>query len=363
MSENENASHNAAYLIALLRSLFEGSEPPALPDGCQPEELLQLAERHCVAGMAYYAVEKLPEIGLETSVKWRQIRDKALVTDLTQQMDLVVIGRAFSDAGIRYLPLKGSVIKPLYPKSDMRAMSDIDLLTDRESAEKTREIMSELGYSCERFGEDSPDIYCKPPMMNVEIHYALFGEDCKEFPEVFADPWSLCTADGMRFSFTPDAFFAYVLAQAVKRLEEGSAGIRQIMDLWACLQSDMGISLKRSLDMLKPSGKRDTAALMAALSEIWFGGRAHTEATLRLESRILGISAVETSAEISIKCSGKPGNLARLIFPAFADMQELYPVLKKAPVLLPACWLLRLVTKPFLDRRRNSENPKMLPKK
>lgn len=361
-----SGSENAAYLISLLRSLLTGAEPPALPEGCSAEELMQLAERHSVAGMAYYAMEKLPPIDLETSVKWRQIRDKALVKDLTQQMDLEVIGRAFSEAGIRFLPLKGSVIKRLYPQSDMRTMSDIDLLINEENAERARDIMSELGYSCEHFGYDIHDIYYKPPVMNVEIHRALFGEDGGEFRQVFADPWSLCTADGMRYSFTPDAFFAYILAHAVKHLEEGGTGIRTIMDLWVCLRSDMGISLKRSLDILGPSGKRSAAALMAELSEVWFGGRAHSEATLQLEEYILGsgtYGTVENSAANRIKRSGRLGYLARLLFPTFARMKEHYPVLKKAPVLLPGCWLIRLVTKPFINRRQNAEKLRTLMKK
>ncbi len=361
-----NGSEYAAYLILLLRSLLGGTDPPALPEGCSTEELMQLAERHSVAGMAYYAMEKLPPIELETSVKWRQIRDKALVKDLTQQMDLEVIGRAFSDAGIRFLPLKGSIIKNLYPQSDMRSMSDIDILIDEINAEKTRDIMSELGYSCEDFGRGIHDVYYKPPVMNVEIHRALFGDDGREFQTIFSDPWSLCTSEGMRCSFTPDAFFAYVLAHAVKHLEEGGTGIRTIMDLWVCLHSETGISLKRSLDILKPSGKRDTAALMVMLSEVWFGDGVHSEATAQLESYILGsgtYGTVENSAANHIKRAGKFGYLMRLIFPTFAHMKEHYPVLKKAPVLLPGCWLLRLVTKPFINRRQNSEKLKTLIKK
>ncbi len=355
-----------AYLIKLLRSLLEGAEPPAMPADCSPLALMELAERHSVAGMAYYAVEKLPPIDLETAVKWRQIRDKALVRDLTQLMDLEVIGRAFSDAGIRFLPLKGSIIKGMYPQSDMRTMSDIDILIDPENAEKVREIMTELGYSCEHFGYDVHDVYHKPPVMSVEVHRALFGEDGKEFQPVFADPWVNCTADGMRYSFTPDAFFAYILAHAVKHLEEGGIGIRSVMDLHVCLKSEMGISLRRSLDILAPSGKRETAALMAELSEVWFGDRPHSEATRELEKYIFGsgtYGTVENAAANRIARAGKLGYLMRLIFPPFERMKEHYPVLRKAPVLLPGCWLVRLVTKPFINRRQNAEKLKTLMKK
>lgn len=364
------------YLIMLLRSVLEGRElpaqpaPPALPappEGCELNALLTIAQRHSVAGMAYYALEKLtlPEGAL--SEQWRQVRDKALVKDIIQQQELETLGAALSGAGVRFLPLKGSIIKSLYPQSDMRTMSDIDLLIDEKNAEKARDIMAGLGFSCEHFGYDIHDIYYKPPVMNVEIHRALFGEDGREFQKIFADPWSLCRADGARYSFTPDAFFAYVLAHAVKHLEEGGTGIRSIMDLWVCAHSDMGIDAARSLDMLAPSGKSHIAFQMLALSEVWFGDRLPDENTEKLERYIFGsgtYGTVENSAKNRIeRAGGRPAYLLRLIFPTFERMREHYPLLKKAPVLLPWCWLVRLVTKPFINRRQNAEKLRTLLKK
>ena len=57
------------------------------------------------------------------------------------------------------------------------------------------------------------------------------------------------------------------------------------------------------------------------------------------------------------------GYFMRLIFPTFTHMKEHYPVLNRAPVLLPACWFARLVTKPFVNRRSNMEKLRVLMKK
>ena len=45
-----------AYLIRLLGSLLCGAEPPRPPEGCSASELMHLAQRHSVAGMAYYCL-------------------------------------------------------------------------------------------------------------------------------------------------------------------------------------------------------------------------------------------------------------------------------------------------------------------
>ena len=53
---------------------------------------------------------------------------------------------------IWYMPLKGTVIKELYPSIGMRQMSDFDILFDKKYAENVREIMLDLGFTCEHFG-------------------------------------------------------------------------------------------------------------------------------------------------------------------------------------------------------------------
>ncbi|MGN1339463.1 MAG: nucleotidyltransferase family protein [Oscillospiraceae bacterium] len=356
------------YLIGLLRGLLYGQQAKELPEGCGFERVFGLAQKHSVAGMAYYAVEtlKAPPAG-ELAKQWRQVRDMALVKDITQLAELESISAAFSAGGVRFLPLKGCIIKHLYPQSDMRTMSDIDMLIDPENAEKARDIMAGLGYSCEHFGYDVHDVYHKPPVMSVEVHRELFGEEGQEFQCVFPDPWSLCgIKDGLRYDFGADAFFAYVLAHAVKHLEEGGTGIRTVMDLWVCVHSGVGIDCGRALDILEPSGKSGAARRLVELSEVWFGDGRHTEQTRELERYIFGsgtYGTVENSAANRIRKSGRGGYLVRLVFPTFAHMKQHYPVLKRAPVLLPVCWLARLVTKPFVNRRQNAEKMKMIMRK
>lgn len=367
MSDNKNGLGEIRYLISILKALLKDEQPPEPPEGCDLGIVFKLAQAHSVAGMAYYAIEKLdiPPEG-EFAAAWRQVRDKAIVKDITQLSELESIGAAFSSAGIRYLPLKGSIIKHYYPQSDMRTMADIDMLIDPENVGKARDIMLSLGYSCEHFGYDVHDIYHKPPVMNVEIHRELFGEEGQEFKGVFGSPWELCERDGMRFRFRDNEFFAYVLAHAIKHLEEGGTGIRTVMDLWVCLDSNKNIDAEKALALLESSGKRSAAERLIALSRVWFGDAPHTDETMALQRYILGsgtYGTVTNSAQNRIKTSGRAGYFFQLIFPTFTHMRQHYPILKKAPVLLPACWFVRLVTKPFINRRQNSEKLRQILKK
>lgn len=352
------------YLLALLRSVLNGEPPPEPPEGLSLGRVMELAKAHSVANMAFYAIERSEKKPAEPLLsEWEQIRDMAVVKDINQLSELEQISEAMSERNIRHLPLKGSVLKELYPQSDMRTMADIDMLIDEENASAARDIMKELGYSCEHFGYDIHDIYYKKPIMNVEIHRELFGEEGKQFGGIFAEPFSLCENDGeTRARFTAEYFLAYVIAHAIKHYSEGGTGIRSIMDIAVCLRT-MPVDIEKVCAILEPSGCADTARDMAELSAVWFGGAEGGEKYDKMAEYILSCGTYGTirhSVENKVKDQGKAKYFLRLVFPTFWHMKQHYPILKKAPALLPFCWLFRLVTKPVINRKENAAKLKAL---
>lgn len=75
------------------------------------------------------------------------------------------------------------------------------------------------------------------------------------------------------------------------------------------------------------------------------------------------VGGYENMISNKMERSGKKMYFLRLLFPTFEHMKRQYPVLKKAPLLLPLYWLVRLVTKPFVNRRANAEKLKLLVRK
>ena len=65
---------------------------------------------------------------------------------------LLVIGdgeyrAAFEKNGIAHMPLKGILMKQLYPRPDMRIMGDADILIRVEQYEKIKPLLEELGFA------------------------------------------------------------------------------------------------------------------------------------------------------------------------------------------------------------------------
>ncbi len=355
------------YLLALLRSVLNDEKPPELPEGLSFGEIFGAAKAHSVANTAFYAVERLerkPEEPLLS--EWEQLRDKAIVKDINQLAELELISGALSEKNIRHIPLKGSVLKWLYPQSDMRTMSDIDMLVDGENAAAVRDIMQGLGYTCEHFGYDIHDIYYKQPIMNVEIQRELFGEEGQQFGEIFASPFSLCAEcyEGTRADFTDEYFLAYVIAHAIKHYGEGGTGIRSFMDIAVYLRAKP-TETERVCGILEPSGCADTARDFIRLSQIWFEGAESGERYDKMADYVFSggtYGTIQNAVENKVRLGGRVKYLFRLVFPTFRHMKQHYPFLKKAPVLLPLCWLVRLFTKPFINHEQNAAKLRALTK-
>lgn len=356
------------HLIALLKAALDGETPPSAPEGLSFAELFRLAQFHSVANIAYYSLERAgADIPSEIKGQWSAIRDKAIMADITFQTDYEELCKAFTEQGVRFLPLKGIILKSLYPQSDYRTMSDIDILIDAKNAQIIRDIMEKLGYETADFGHDVHDVYHKLPVTSIEVHRELFGAEGREYAPIFADPWAMCsTVDGV-LQFTDEAFFAFLLAHGMKHYEQGGTGIRTFMDIHIFRQHcGERLDLKRIYEMFERVGQRQLCENFIALSEMWFGGGERTEAITEMERYILSGGTYGTfsnQVENAIKTKGKARYMWSKLFPDLKTMRQRYSVLNKAPVLLPVFWGVRIVTKPFTNRRQNAEKVKALLKK
>lgn len=111
------------------------------------ENLLKAAKRHTLTAAVAYALEKA---GIKDH-EFEQEKAKAVRKVTVMEIDKELLFQRMEEEGIWYMPLKGTVIKDLYPSIGMRQMSDFDILFDKNYRSETRTILEELGFSCEEF--------------------------------------------------------------------------------------------------------------------------------------------------------------------------------------------------------------------
>ena len=315
--------------------------------GMNLANLYEAAQRHllgCVTAMA------LESAGVKDEA-FTQARWKAVRKSLTFDTERAAVLDRLEEAGIWYMPLKGSVLKTLYPKTGMRQMADSDILFDPTRADDVRGIMESLGFTTEHFGTGTHDVYHKPPVLNFEMHRALFGPSHdNRFAEYYADVKSRLVKDegnAFGYRFTPEDFYIYITVHEYKHYSSGGTGLRSLLDTYVYLKKN-GDTLDRAciageLDKL---GIADFEAQNRSLALHLFGGEELTTD----EEEMLGVflesgayGTVPRWAENQVRRRGRAGYLLSRTFPSYKVMVCLYPVLKSLPVLLPVFWIWRLV--------------------
>ena len=169
--------NNGEYLIRLLANVVAGKPLPEPDDNIDLLKVYEIAEKHSVQTTAYYGIKKLQcAIPSEILSKWEEAHLRGLSVSIRFKAELNNVCDVFTKEKLVHMPLKGSIIKDMYPSTDMRSMSDMDILIKREDEKKVHDILIGMGYTCDMYDISHQDVYFKEPIYNIEIHTSLFDD-------------------------------------------------------------------------------------------------------------------------------------------------------------------------------------------
>ncbi len=324
------------YLLHLIRCAIQDILPDEVPEGVDLRRVYECGVYHHVANLAFHSVERLkaPPSG-ELYDIWKACRDKALVLDFNQSFAAEEIRDAFSSANIRWLEMQGTRIKPLYPQSDWRTMSDIDFIVDPSNLERAGDILGSLGYVCKNV-RDIEIVGFRMPNINVELHVGFFPDNTI---------YSSVLGDAFSTERPIDTLYLYNILHIIKHYLYGGCGIRRVLDLYLLNQA-YGECVDRDYvqAVLKRVNAAELTSELLVLANDWFGS---------------GISVKNEMAQY-IWCSGLHGNRLnelqnrlqdskrngiKYLFERFCGNKQVmyvrYPILEKHKILYPFCWLHR----------------------
>ena len=146
--------------------------------------ICSLAVRHSVMALVAHSLEKIGRAPAKAVERKNMAIRRVILFDVERERLLKI----FESRGIRYLPLKGVLLKELYPSVGLREMADNDILFDEAYRAEVRDIMVESGYEVENYGRFNHDVYVKEPFFNFEMHVALFSSyEAKAFCDYYKD--------------------------------------------------------------------------------------------------------------------------------------------------------------------------------
>ena len=141
--------------------------------------------------------------------------------------------------------LKGSVLKNLYPKTDMRVMGDIDILIRLEQYEFIRQIMRDLGYE-EIAESDNELVWYRPPLIRVELHKALFPTTHNDYFTYFEHVWELVNknqVNNVSYSFNNEDHLIYLFTHFADHYRNGGIGIKHMVDLYVFISKHSSLEV------------------------------------------------------------------------------------------------------------------------
>lgn len=348
------------YTCKLLSSVLNNTEPVAMPEGMAVQELYAFQKSQDVSNMAYVALKKLelPESEL------KEYQDDYKLNILREARFELAGQQVYAElekAKIPFVPLKGVVVKNLYPNPSLRTFTDVDIFIG-DKGEEVKTLMLSLGYEW-RF-EDNVDAYTKKPSLHFEMHRELFMDD-KSFKWYFDEPFNravLSSGKEYQSEFSNEDMFIYILAHMYKHFTYGGCGLRMFMDLYVMTKRcglDFGY-IRSELEKIGLDGFLDTTLNVNAFL---FDGAETTEDLLDIADYIFNngtfgteenkhmLYLVQDTEDIANENSkSKIRYFAERWQLTWPKMKEQFPILRKLPFLLPFFYIFKLFRAVFINR-------------
>lgn len=347
---------NEKYIIALLKSILNNNIPPEKPEDVSFEKVYSIAKYHNIANMLFYAVEKLENKPAPELLKsWREVSYKCVSRDIIQKLELDKLLNSFEKNQIKNIVLKGFELKKLYPKSDMRFMSDIDILISKKDAKKVSLILNGLGYKTIHYGNGKDDVYFKEPIMNIEIHNLLFDPVYKKYNSFFKpleDMKNILSKTKYQYNFSDEDFFLFLFVHSIKHYLNSGIGVRVTMDIYLYLKAkEKTLNWEYINDSLKKLELLEFFKVFNHFTKTWFEDEEESEIDIEIGKYIFnsGTYGNDKNNRLNSLFSVKENNIEKskmksifsLLFPSLEVMQVSYPTLKKFPFLLPFFFVIR----------------------
>lgn len=277
-------------LLKLIKSAVSGkpvSESISVSDE-DAEKLYLLSKKHDMAHIVSYSLNK-NKIQLTHQKAAKAFEDQHMMAVFRyerQNYDLEQLRKLFTGLEIRFIPLKGSVIRTMYPEVWMRTGCDIDVLIHKEDIEKAKNgLENTLKYTPKGVGNH--DIgFVSPGGVYLELHYSLLhseNEDkCLKNVWKYANLKSGCTFE---YELSYEMFYYYHIYHMAKHFVGGGCGIKPFVDMWVMNTNGISYSAFKNGPVKKSRFNR-FAEKAEKLCDVWFGTGSHDGLTLAMQEYI-----------------------------------------------------------------------------
>ena len=340
-------------ILSLLKASLLEIEP-SQPIDMDFRTVYDFAEKQQIVAALYYGISQVPAYTSHPLFGAFFSRFCMYLSHNADQMDTIIrICKAFDEAGVDYMPVKGTLLKPMYPSPEMRTMGDADILIRMDQYARVSAVMESLG--C-RFDYESDHEYSwrTPTGLQIELHKRLIPSYNKDYYAYYGDGWDFghpCEGGGYRYEMSPEDTFVFLFTHFAKHYRDQGIGIKYVLDFYFFKKKNPDLNIAYMEKELEKLQLHEFYENIMLLLQVWFEDAPSTELPDYLTDKIF-FDGVFGRAELNIISDGlklskstksvKKKKKLQLFFPSLAVMQLHYPILNKLAFLLPFIWIIRL---------------------
>lgn len=302
---------------------------------------------------------------------WRKSALMEGVNQLQQIEEAAQIIKHLNIANISVIALKGLILRNLYPKPELRTMTDVDLLVQNKDLKHATAILLQRGYFKE--GISGKHIsFQNENYLTVELHNSLFGYEIKNILKFDKEVWSntdyteICGIPVL--SLKPKAQLIHLCLHMATHFICGGFGLRQLCDLTLFVErfgenidwtsfcnklKDLGIEkftnvifliCNKLLEMELPyyideCTSNDFTYISLFVDDILNGGTFGKSTMSRAKTSIWVRNSLYSR---KYKYNSFINYLFLLLFPPFETLSQNYSYCKRSRFLIPIAWIHRL---------------------
>lgn len=360
-------SPESEYLISLLKSAVKSEPVAAAPHNIDWKELVELSKKQQVYSVIC-SVMNVKDLPSEQAQELQLYNQNELLRMIAMKSELEAIEEELVKHKIKFILLKGSVLREYYPQSKMRQMSDIDILFDESKRDDVADIMQQRGFAVTNNSDNSDD-YFKAPFYTFEFHRNLFFKGADFCPD-FGNVWENAIADDnkdCRYHMDLNDMYIYNICHMYKHFIKSCCGIRFLIDNYLFLKKendklDWNYIEKRFNEIGILDFEKQTRALAFHI----FDGNTITEEDARQlylytsfgiygDSKGSAVQSYSKLREDNSKASADIGFIFKRLFPTRRIMEKIYPYLKEKPYLIGYAYIHRLFKGMFNFKKISAE--------
>lgn len=365
-----SSNKEVGYLLHLISCALNEKEPLPASDELDFQALFQLAKKHQLYSMIFPLIMNMENVPENEKTNWKNYHFTEIAKLVTVENEREILFKELADNKIKYMQLKGLVLKNYYPDETMRQMSDNDILIDSPDKSLIFDIMKKHGYKIHSTSENSDD-FIKPPFSAFEFHRTLFFEG-SDFCPRFDNVWENGVVNGnneFEYSMNLNDVYLHSVCHMYKHFSTAGCGIRFLADIYVFLKKENdNLDWNYINDYLEKQGILQYEKESKSLADKIFNEKELNDDEMKLLETyinfgIYGKGDVRISREVeklaeksetSIEKAKRKYIFSRL-FPSKRKMKEDYIALQKRPYLLPFYYIFRLFKGIFNGRRTINE--------